>query len=188
MKKRTRMSLLLLTLIMLFAFSGTASAASTKSKAMKAYKTKLASIQEQEKPGKSYFAIVYLDNNSTPEIVTYSSLGGKPRILTYRKGKVAEYSSYANTKFTNYYKKKSVLREKAFYKDWDFSGYDKVKVSSAKLSPITSYMGGKYYNSSDKEITKAKSQGLLKKLVGSTKATKIKYYKNTAANRKKYLK
>ena len=188
MKKRTRMSFLLLTLILLFAFSGTATAASTKSKAMKAYKSELAAIQKQAKPGKTYFAIIYLDNDSIPEVVTYSSLGGKPRILTYYKGKVKDYFSPANTKYTYYYKKKAVLREKAFYKDFNYFSYDKVKLSTGKITYFTYYMDGKYYNSNEKKITKAKSQELLKKRVGSTKATKIKYHKNTAANRKTYLK
>ena len=59
---------------------------------------------------------------------------------------------------------------------------------------IVSKENGKYYKADPKseyekkQIKKSEFDKILKKKVGKTKATKIKYYKNTKKNRDKYLK
>ena len=79
MKKKTRITILLTTLLLLFAFAMPASAASTKSKALKAYKKLLAQkeitfvdrwhTKASFPTSKMKFALVYLDNNTVPELV-----------------------------------------------------------------------------------------------------------------------
>ena len=87
------------------------------------------------------------------------------------------------------YKKKGVVKQTAYRpEEWDYYGYVKVNLAKNKSSILSGYSDGKYENSKNKTISKKQFNNILKKAVGKTKASKIKYYKNTAANRKKYLK
>ena len=215
MKKKTRITILLTTLLLLFAFAMPASAASTKSKALKAYKKLLAqkeitfvrsidgtTTKLSFPTSKMKFALVYLDNNTVPELVIdnldnipimwygeklFSFFGGA--VFTYKGGKLKQLDVYtSNWRLTKVYKKKGV-----FYSN-NTHTYDKKDaiyyyIKGTKTIDIGNFSAGKYYkNGAIKPIKKSAFQKLLKKYVGSTKATKIKYYKNTAANRKKYLK
>ena len=188
MKKKTRITILLTTLLLLFAFAMPASAASTKTKALKAYRKFLE--KEKDNLFYQYFGIAYINNDSVPELVTYG-LGGKPTICYYKNGKVKNLMSAANCYYSHYYKKKGVVKQTAYpyrSEEWDYYGYVKVNLAKNKWSILSGYSDGKYENSKYKTISKKQFKNILKKAVGKTKATKIKYYKNTAANRKKYLK
>ena len=186
MKKKTRITILLTTLLLLFAFAMPASAASTKTKALKAYRKFLE--KEKDNLFYQYFGIAYINNDSVPELVAYG-LGGKPTICYYKNGKVKKLWSAANCYYSHYYKKKGVVKQTAYRpEEWDYYGYVKVNLAKNKSSILSGYSDGKYENSKNKTISKKQFNNILKKAVGKTKASKIKYYKNTAANRKKYLK
>lgn len=213
MKKKTRITILLTTLLLLFAFAMPASAASTKSKALKAYKKLLAqkeitfvksidgtTTKESFPTSKMKFALVYLDNNTVPELVIdnldnipimyYGEIGFScfgNAVFTYKGGKLKQLDVYtSNWRLTKVYKKKGVFysnnthhKKEAIY--YYIKGTKTIDIGY--FSPVMYYKNGAF-----KPIKKSAFQKLLKKYVGSTKATKIKYYKNTAANRKKYLK
>lgn len=186
-------------------------AASQKAKAMKAYKSMLSKKTMRWGDDTYYkavptntckFAIAYIDNNSVPELIVTSGyvtrVAGTVVIYTYRNGKVQVVKSntgryYADSSKFSYYKKKGI-----FISTYGTGGvtdsYYKMSKSKAskKLMADDSLMYGKsYYTCSGEESKKISKSGFnksLKKLVGSTKKTKAKFYKNTAANRKKYLK
>ena len=218
MKKKTRITILLTTLLLLFAFAMPASAASTKSKALKAYKKLLAQkeitfvdrwhTKASFPTSKMKFALVYLDNNTVPELVIdnldnipimwYGEIGFSDfgnAVFTYKGGKLKQLDVYnSNWRFTKVYKKKGVFysnnthhKKEAIY--YYIKGTKTIDIGSFENGKYYNRENGKYYkNGAIKPIKKSAFQKLLKKYVGSTKATKIKYYKNTAANRKKYLK
>lgn len=203
MKKKSGITMLLLLLVMLFTLSitVTASAASYKTKAIKAYKTFLAKSKirvnngygnESLSTSKLKFALVYLDNDTIPELIAYDLHGGtwyRHFIFAYKKGKVKQISQMNSNYFAvKYYKKKGVL---CCQQCDGKNEYYYVRVKGTKRTDILYKRGSKYYKCvgyNRKSVTKSKFNSLLKKYVGSTKTTKIRYYKNTAANRKKYLK
>ena len=151
---------------------------------------------------KSNKVIVYLDNNTVPELVIdnldnipimyygeigYSYFGNA--VFTYKGGKLKQLDVYnSNWRLTKVYKKKGV-----FYSNNTHTYYKKdatyYYIKGTKTIYIGNFSAGKYYkNGAIKPIKKSAFQKLLKKYVGSTKATKIKYYKNTEKKKKKYLK
>lgn len=203
MKKIKRMSLLVVTFIAILFGSTMVFAASQKSKAISAYKKYMAS-----EPSTSEFALIYLDNDSVPELVF------RWKGFTFRNGKMKELkpsgravfsSQYVLAGFEGYYKKTGILRTQ--WGGGDFSWIDyyakmngtKVKAVLAKSTvadPITDYNNITYHHeyyrqsgSAFKEM-KSKSQfnNALKKYINNNKYIKIKFRKNTASNRKKYLK
>ena len=157
---------------------------------------------------KMKFALVYLDNNTVPELVIdnldnipimwYGEIGFSDfgnAVFTYKGGKLKQLDVYnSNWRFTKVYKKKGVFysnnthhKKEAIY--YYIKGTKTIDIGSFENGKYYNRENGKYYkNGAIKPIKKSAFQKLLKKYVGSTKATKIKYYKNTAANRKKYLK
>ncbi|MCD8019848.1 MAG: hypothetical protein LUF92_09805 [Clostridiales bacterium] len=188
-------------------------AASAKQKAMKAYKKFLTqesipwsvyNYDETADPSLCKFSLVYLDNNSVPELVVS---GGdtyyKPymTIYTYKNGKVTlvENSSYG---FSSYYKKKGIIVESAAKGATFYNKYSngQLKIVLAKLNENAQgrdlngdgKIGYAYYKTTSsgdiKYISKSSFNKRLKKLVGSKNTKKLKFYKNTAKNRKKYLK
>ncbi|MCD8013743.1 MAG: hypothetical protein LUG99_11295 [Lachnospiraceae bacterium] len=180
-------------------------AASTKTKALKAYSKLLAkSTIEWGDTGYTMdlseckFQIIYLDDNSVPELLIYgpytsTDLSSSYQVLlyTYKNGKakyVAEF--YSNV---SYYKKKGIITDQLYTAAstidyyYKFSG-TKVRRKLAKsIYQMSTYYYTKYSGSEATYITKAKFNASLKKLVGSKKAKTVSYHKNTAANRKKYL-
>lgn len=191
-----------------------ANAASAKSKAMKAYKKFLAgsavrwsdsSTKKDTVLSKCTFALVYVDNNSVPELIlgcgrnANSHAQGYYKMYTYKNGKVTPVMNLMDG--FAYYKKKGVCcafhsgtggYETYYYKY--SSGKSNGKLISVDRTPVSlTDPGWRYYNMKNNmlgsEISKASFNRQLKKLVGSSKKiTKIKYYNNTAANRKKLLK
>lgn len=174
-------------------------AAAQKTKALKAYNKLLASDSIKrtddgmtQNPADCSFALVYIDNNNVPELVI--DCGGsllRYAVYTYKNGK-AQYVTNAGGIF-GYYKKKGIFTGGVGV---SYICINYVKLSSGKSVKKFSfieYNGSATYQSyqSNKTvtITKAKFNRQLKKLVGSTKeTTNITWHKNTAANRKKYLK
>jgi hypothetical protein len=108
------------------------------------------------------------------------------QIYTYKNGKVVRTKVGAanepNTKsITKYYKKKNI----EIVNNW--SGGDEYMTLSGKTK-LWKTPGGLYMDGNGNTLTKKQWNARLKKLVGNTKATTIKYYKNAKANRKNYLK
>ena len=192
LKRKIRISILAFSLIMTVAFSSSTFAAGKAQKALKAYKTFLQQQEEITGDLIKYFGIVYWNNDAVPELVTYRQ-GGMPSVYTFRNDKVVVTNSLARVYYTHYYKKKSTAIGVLFNKANDFKGTYSVNPVKQTIELLIAKEAGLYYQYtgvSDRrnEITKKEYDKLIKKQVGKTKATKIKYYKNTSKNRKKYLK
>ncbi|MCD8012613.1 MAG: hypothetical protein LUG99_05480 [Lachnospiraceae bacterium] len=175
-----------------------AEAASTKSSALKAYKVFLKNAQKSDGKGKK-FALAYVNNDTIPELYYNGCL------YTYKKGSVIALSEDAlydeNFQIDTYYKKTGVAVLSYSYGPVDVYFY--YKLTGGQLKLIMTYeieytldSGGNvtgvtysYYTDS-KSLTKAAFDKKLKNLVGSKKAKTFtsSSYKNTSANRNKYLK
>lgn len=212
---------MVLCVVVLCAFSGTVHAASTKSKALAAYKKYLAdNVVQRNSRGAimnsttcaSRFAIIYLNNDSIPELVVErAGLLYSPYVYTYKNGKMTAVEGTmvsASAHLEGYYKKKGCLvlgDESNGYPYHGFSSYY-LTLKSGKLSAKLKkqYLGtakkvvegpNYYYNKKsgvntypEKKISRATFNKKLKDIVGSRKITKIKLLDNTAANRKKACK
>lgn len=204
--KMKKWSLLIAVLVCcLFLGNGTqAEAASAKTKALKAYKSMLASGAKLEKYGVNYFmslndikfAVAYIDNDSVPELIVNGY--DTQYLFTYKNGKIkrvdGEYllQSHEAPPFV-YYKKRGVFRAVTFW-EW-ITSPEYYTLKNGKTSLIAYIYKHEYrkidtgwYTRGGKKISEAAFNKLLKKKVGNTKATIIKTYRaNTAANRNKYL-
>ena len=190
MKKRTGVTvlLLMLTLMMVLVSGIPAQAAGKKKKAMKAYRKFL-----EQSPSDVMWGTVYLNKDSIPDLVTYTSLVpiGKPHVYTYRKNKVvaASYSA-ASYCYSQYYKKKGVVVGAPIRKgDWEYDFKDYCSIDLKKTASgsymnvkvIGSWEDGKYFRPDSKapagrtQMKKSAFMKMLKKKVGNTKPKKIKY-------------
>lgn len=184
-------------------------AASAKSKAIKAYKSFLSQktipwgtdSYYTSVPSKNCsFALAYIDKNTVPELVVRNMRGithiaGFGVVFTYKNGKVQPVANIQLDGKFYYYKKKAIYAGSNLssgvlsYSYYKMSG---VK-STAKLTERENIFSGEktYYKANSgngKVISKSKFTSSLKKLVGSTKRSTAKFYKNTKKNRTKYLK
>ena len=153
-------------------------AASKKKKALKAYAAFLSKpsikrgIWDTLYTKNCSFAIAYVDNNNTPEMVLYHEDSchalGWLSLYTFRGGKVAlvgyMYGDYLAT--LGYYKKTGILLDN--YTVQGSGGYWYIKLSE-----------GKFVACDDKEI---------KKVIRRKKLTKYRFHKNSKKNRRRYLK
>ena len=197
-----------LAVILLFTMSQNVSAASQKIKAVRAYasflsKTKYVKWLDQQSfstglAKNCYFALAYIDNNNVPELILYTPdsyhVAGFGVMYTYRNGKVVRVSELGFDLHSTlgYYKKKNVYTDNY---SWTGTGsYDYERISGRRLGTRSIKYNyrlqkwvtdGYYWN--DKRVSKASFNKALKKVVGNTKFTRYKFHKNTAANRKKYL-
>lgn len=177
-------------------------AASKKSQAIKAYKQFLGSKPDN---GSYDFAMIYLDNDSVPELLVGAFL------YTYKDGKVTQHSVVFGDSGLSYYKKKGVIvtlhtHNNVIYKEGmqssDYYKFTKTKLTrklykecvykinaSGKAAGKKKYSYSRY-NSKNMQVktTKAKFDSALKQLAGKKKPVKIKLHHNTKANRNKYLK
>lgn len=185
----------------------TVSAASKKSKALKAYKKVLSkkSIKwDGQKVSLKHtrFGLAYVDKDKVPELFVDSwgntcHAQGYFALYKYKKGKVVFVRAMDDIKvypkksfvdfihsgtggYEHYYTIISGTKAKNYIHHTVYPSGTGTKLYYAKFKSPTSY--------NETKISKKKFNSLLKKKVGKTKAKKIKYYKNTAANRKKRLK
>lgn len=206
--KKERTILFLVMLMALVMLPMNAQAASAKSKAIKAYKAFLAQDTIPWGTDDYYtavptkrckFSLVYIDKNSVPELVVQSGYvthaAGCGVVFTYKNGKVQPVNNIQLDGDFYYYKKKGIYATSYLGAGRLSYGYYKLSglTSTGKLSEAKDIMSGDkfYYRitaSNTKLITRKKFNSLLKNLVGSTKKTKAKFYKNTKKNRTKYLK
>lgn len=192
-----------------------AQAASQKTKALKAYKKLLSQgktpWEESTPMSGSQFAIVYLDNNNVPELIIknenvprYARPG---RLYTYAKGKVVEVGILYLDKLDkvmdkspfSYYKKTGIYGYGCYEMGYCTKNYYKMSGTKSSHTGLTNtYYTSDYYNSSyrnkveykvnNKTASKSAFTKKLKKLTKSKKVTTPKFYKNTKANRNRYLK
>lgn len=193
--KKYRNMILCMMLVLLAAMPMGAQATSKKAKALAAYNTFLA--QTTGKYGKEYdkFAIAYINNDSVPELVFRDPV--YTYFYTYKSGKVTLLHKDLSMNVFKYYKKKGMLVRLYVHRGLQTTTYMRLSKGTFK-----EYLGTQKYNGetnyfkyvreksyyTEKLTTKSKFNKLLKKYVGSKKATAFKFYKNTAANRKKRLK
>lgn len=201
--KMIRVCILLCILCMIPA-SG-AQAASAKTKALKAYNKMLSlkNINWTQGEGGYYgvpaknckFAIAYIDGDSIPELIVYSKdapyVSGAGRVYTYKKGQVKVLQKVWFEDGFYYYKKKGVFVSTQMNMGWNLWNYYKISGTKANFKLARReqpYWGTIEYLAESDLVTKSQFNQKLKKLVGNTKRTKVKLYKNTAKNRKQRLK
>ncbi len=184
-----------------------ANAASKKSKAIKAYKSFL--VKERKKK-ETYmyngeytiekFSLIYLDNNSVPELVT--AKGSNYTVYTYKNGKVKKTdidNIYNLDEYFSYYKKTGIYQRVGTghsgwipYSYWKLSGTKSKsklckEVAMGSSSDPNDYPPGKYYKN-PKRVSKKTFKAALKKLTKGRKLSTAKFHKNSKSNRKKYCK
>ncbi len=198
MKKHFRTILLLLTVVMVLSFSGTTFAASLQQKAIKAYKkvlssktivVKLPRKKKKFSTSKLYAALVYVDNNSVPELLINSdpsSTHGLTAILGYKKGKVtALYARLSDFVFSKYYRKMGVLISESRNDGKDFYAYQFINRALIEIAQHSRIQ--KYTDNNGIMISRSKYLSILNGYTQDTDATMITYWANTRANRSKYL-
>lgn len=190
MKRMKKLFWVVMLLVMIVMPSGRVEAASAKKQALKAYSDFLA---VNESNYYQPFAIAYVNNDSIPDLVWNHML------YTYKNGRIIQLVDLPNDAW-GYYKKKNVVV--VDYAHGNIYGdslmtytYFKIKKNS-RVTKLYKYRfsskkikaSWSYENAKGKKISKAKFNSNLKKIVGSKSMTRFKLYKNTAANRAKYLK
>ena len=188
-------------------------AASAKKKAMKAYskmlsKKKIKRDSATVYKGKNcYFAIAYIDNNNVPELIIYntkdsSHAQGWGALYTYRKGKVKLVCPLTldNRNRMGYYKKTGWFMDNGTWQGYGGDSIQKLKngkVLSNLIYGRSTYDNGYKVVIDGYSITQNGSYMTVdattfnRSLSYNTKNRafkKYKFYKNTKANRKKYLK
>lgn len=199
--KHLAVRILMLCMILASAFftqSVSSNAASQKTKALKEYNRLLSqkklrwSSRLKVKSSKLKFSLIYIDKNSVPELfIDGTSAGtthvsGAYKLYTYRNGKLYDVGTYRDS--FGYYKKKGVFVSKTYlhgeYETYHklSKGADVIKLRSEK------YYTAQYFDGNENRLSKAAYKKQLKKLTGKKKATAPVCSRNTAANRKRFLK
>lgn len=136
------------------------------------------------------FALVDINNDGINEMVFTPDDGYHIDIVAYVNGKVKNIGSgFSGTQL--FYPNKKIYysdtwhasRNEGYYK---FNGKKMISLASiygAVMDDESSYV----YHIGKKEVTKKSYQKYVKKLKKGAKEEKIKYFKNTSANRKKHL-
>ena len=173
-------------------------AASQKSKATSAYRSFMSKSKIpwgtysrlKVSTSKCSFTLAYINNDNIPELVVttheVAHAVGYGAIFTYKNGKVQGVANFNqdDSKF-KYYKKKGVYPN---------SGSDCVLATFYNNGVRTDMKKGTTYYKANKygvrtKTSKSTFNKTLKKLVGNNKkVAKVSLKKNTAANRKKYIK
>lgn len=183
---------------LLFFNSVHAQAATAKTKALNAYnkllsqKTLKWSDKVTVSTSKCKFAVIYVDNNSVPELFVDGSSAslnhatGFYKLYTYYNGKVKDVCTIRDG--FSYYKKKGVFVTAAVLHG-EYLSYYKLASGKASLKLRSdTYYTTTYYDGAGKKISKTTFDNRLKSLKGSLKPTSMTCKKNTKANRTKYLK
>ena len=202
------MFLLLLMCMLMPAMSS--QAATAKQKALKAYKKFLTKtyvnydINYDVKIKNCKFALAYMDNDSIPELILTDldgacHMGGYGILYTYRNVKVTKVTRLTMDGTFYYYKKKGIYIDR--YMGYGYKSEIYVKLSKGKITELLNKSGqmndkGTIINAdygliksdmSFQTISKSSFSRRLKKLVGSTQKSTLKFYKNTKTNRNKVL-
>lgn len=191
---------IILTIAMLFGVSTMAaptsvSAASKRTKAVKAYKKYL----KNHKSTYNKFSLIYLDNNSVPELLGYRN--GFVDVFTCSGSKVKNLNFMVNTWYESgskfkYYKKTGVFRSSNIHTGICTTGYPRLlkgKIKSIGYSTGEMGVNYTYYykiksNGAQVRVSKAKFKAWIKSKTKGKKIKNAKFYSNTAAGRKKHCK
>lgn len=185
----------------LLCFSSTqAQAASTKDKALAAY-NKLLSQKTLKwsntndfsvTTSKCKFALLYVDNNSVPELFIDAGgagtnhVSGFYKLYTFYNGKVKELCTIRDS--FGYYKRKGVFTT-ATYLHGEYVSYYAFYSGKASLRLRSeSYYTTSYYDRYGKKISKTTFDKKLRSAIGTSKPTAFTCKPNTKTNRTKYLK
>ncbi|MDO4272489.1 MAG: hypothetical protein Q4D16_02370 [Eubacteriales bacterium] len=199
---------------MVLLVSTTAQAATPKSNALKAYKKLLSQKTikwgdgSRKVPLKDCeFSLAYVDNDSVPELfisnnTAVSHAEGSALLYTYKNGKLRFVNNlFMDYRKFSYYKKKGIYTDNHFqmgvtvstyYKLTNYKGITKLRTYKEEVDVdrngklTTTYCVVRSVNS--KNVSKAKFNSELKKLVGTQKKSSLVWRKNTKANRTKYIK
>lgn len=183
-KKPGAVRLILLLVCMCMAVPVNAGAASKKSKALKAYKNFLAGQEAS-----MLFTVAYVNNDSVPELICGTT--DSTAMYTWKNSTMKTVKCQSMDAFKSYYKKKGIIVSSFSQGNYTEQKYGLFKgtTCTVKMQKVTFSGGARtLYWRNGGEISLKKFNSLLKSYVGSKKVTKLKYYKNTAANRRKYLK
>ena len=149
---------------------------------------------------KVQFAIAYIDNNDVPELIVKRS-DGLFAVFTYKNSKIYRVKAGDTCdRFAGYYKKtggyKLIDSSESYYDDKiQYEDYY-LLTSSGSTKKLSKYVRPnenkiEYRSVNKSNIITISHASFKSKFVSLTKGkalTKVKYYSNTAANRKKYLK
>ncbi len=141
------------------------------------------------------FAIAYIDNDSVPELIlkyrkSNEQSPGIFAVFTYKNGKVVRVNAGGGCdQFAGYYSKTGTYRVDNYYETYT---KDYHKLNNAKTSTILRYDSSSGYSKVVKgneiHIDRASFAKLYSSATKGKSLTKVKFYKNTAGNRNKYLK
>ena len=190
-------------------FSCQASASTQKAKAFKAYrrflsKRKIDWDDDEYEPqimSKLDFAIAYIDNNDVPELVIHNTRGpshgvfGDGMVYIYWKGRLKKAGALGCSlmKRVRYYEKIGIIRDYSFdnfKRNWCYY----YRLSSGKVRPTGTETEYNYddhrweYSTKFKKCSRKKYNQSIKAITKNKNGKNFKWIKNTAANRKKYLK
>lgn len=207
MMKTLKKTVLFLCLLTAVAAPANVQAASQKAKAMKAYKNMLSKQTIQWGENKNYtvpakncvFATAYIDKDSVPELIVQNNIdiphwSDCTVMYRYRNGKIQVVKNISAVHRFFYYKKKGVFVGNDLSAGIDRSVYyqlAKGRVSAKQtINKNVGGTGGKWtkYYLGNRQVAKSQFNKSLKKITGARKRTEAKFRKNTAGNRKRYLK
>ena len=171
-------------------------ASSKRTEAVKAYRKFLSGSELKWdnyltfKSEECLFSLIYVNNDSIPELLiqgrsTYHA-AGREKLYTYKNGKIKLVHTAVDA--FKYYKKTGIFCSVTF-SQMEINDYRKLSGDSSKILLSKRYRNGwSYYDKNNKMISKSMFNMSLKKYTKGQKSTTIKYHKNTAYNRIKYLK
>lgn len=146
------------------------------------------------------FALAYITNDNIPELIIdktlskYNSLsasGDTIEIYTYKGGKVQLLCKTGrDSKSAGYYFQKNVavgIKGNTAIGTHYYNVSKNIELLNHVYSPYSGGAKHTYYNAAGRQIKKATFDAALKKYTGGKKLKHYNFYKNTIANRKKYL-
>lgn len=194
---KTCLSIMMLTMLLCLS-NAEVQAASAQDKALSAYnkllsqKTLTWSKNLKVPTSKCKFALLYVDNNSIPELFIDAGgagtnhVSGFYKLYTFYNGKVKEVCTIRDS--FSYYRKKGVFRT-ATYLHGEYISYYAFYSGKASLRLRSeSYYSSSYYDRYGKKISKTAFNKKLKSAIGTSKPTSFTCKPNTKTNRTKYLK
>lgn len=148
---------------------------------------------------KCSFALAYINSDTIPEllVLTYdrSHADGYGMLYTYRNNKIDIISRLNLNHYQDlfYYRQKGILTDEIFYFGYGSISYlylsNENSIKQLNMSQgYNSVEMKNTYSINSKSVSSTQFNNELKKYVGNTGKTMLKFYDNTEYNRKRYLK
>lgn len=160
-------------------------------KAKKAYAKKLGNLHDDTEYGTEWeFALIDLNKDGVSEIVITHDEGYHLEIWAYVKGKVKSVGGGFSGD-QKYYPNKKLYYSTTFHASVNIEYY---RFNGKKMEELAHIEGNTMgedtytYHIGKNKVSKRKWKKYEKKLKKGAKEEKLKFHKNTAANRKKYMK